>query len=140
MDNKFIPLDCDDDIILISTDSFTVSRLKELVIKGIKQKTPLSIDNKYSVGTGTFISHFHNFKIYDQNISIDDIQFSMIKQCQVLKIGSKGWQTGKIKIRMSISPITKYKDYVELEFCPDEPEAQESPLDDIRKLIQQAES
>ena len=44
---------------------------------------------------------------------------------EVLKIGAKGWQKGKLKIRVSV------------EFYPDEPEISEpeSPLDDIRKMM-----
>jgi len=51
--------------------------------------------------------------------------------CEILKIGAKGWQKGKIRIRVSV------------EFIPDEPEIEqtpetthpESPLDDIRRMI-----
>jgi len=62
--------------------------------------------------------------------------FSAGKDCEILKIGAKGWQKGKVKIRIS------------LEFCPEEPEdtetpennqpetnAPESPLDDLRRMI-----
>ncbi|MBD1809343.1 hypothetical protein H6F98_28370 [Microcoleus sp. FACHB-SPT15] len=56
--------------------------------------------------------------------------------CEVLKIGSMGWQKGKVRLRVS------------LEFCPDEPEVEEtapsneipqpeSPLDDIRQMMNQ---
>ena len=41
--------------------------------------------------------------------------------CEVLRPGAN-WQKGKVRIR--------------LEFCPDEPE---SPLDDIRQTIKEAE-
>ncbi len=46
---------------------------------------------------------------------------------EVLKIGAKGWQKGKLRIRVSV------------EFCPDEPEISEpeSPLDDLRQMINQ---
>jgi hypothetical protein len=46
---------------------------------------------------------------------------------EVLRIGSKGWQKGKIRIRISV------------EFCPDESEITqpESPLDDIHQRINQ---
>ena len=46
---------------------------------------------------------------------------------EVLKIGAKGWQKGKLKIRVTA------------EFYPDEPEISEpeSPLDDIRQMINQ---
>lgn len=41
--------------------------------------------------------------------------------CELLRIGSDGWQKGKMRVR------------VILEFCPDEPSTHESPLDDIRQ-------
>lgn len=57
--------------------------------------------------------------------------------CEILRLGAKGWQNGKVRIRVS------------LEFCPDEPAAKEmpssnepeisppeSPLDDIRRMIE----
>ncbi len=45
--------------------------------------------------------------------------------CEILKVGSKGWQPGKLKIKIT------------LEFIPDEPEIikPESPLDDLRRMI-----
>ncbi len=46
---------------------------------------------------------------------------------EVLRIGAKGWQKGKWRIKVS------------LEFYPDEPDISEpeSPLDDIRQMINQ---
>ncbi|MCC3414096.1 MULTISPECIES: KGK domain-containing protein [unclassified Microcoleus] len=56
--------------------------------------------------------------------------------CEILKIGAKGWQKGKVKIRVIV------------EFCTDEPEVEEtpennnsetskpeSPLDDLRRQL-----
>ncbi len=54
--------------------------------------------------------------------------------CQVLRFGRKGWQKGKVRIKVSV------------EFCPDEPDVEEkpasneitqpeSPLDDLRQMI-----
>jgi hypothetical protein len=54
---------------------------------------------------------------------------------EILKLGAKNWQKGKVRIRVS------------LEFCPDEPEIEEivsnqlevappeSPLDDLRRMM-----
>lgn len=44
---------------------------------------------------------------------------------EVLKIGAKGWQKGKIRVKISV------------EFEPDEPETKEpeSPLDDLRRMM-----
>ena len=62
--------------------------------------------------------------------------YSEGRDCEILKLGSKGWQKGKIKIKVTV------------EFCPDEPEIEEtlvstqaevnqsqSPLDDIRQMM-----
>jgi KGK domain len=136
MNNNFTPLNCDDDIILIATDSFTVSRLKELVIKGIRGKQPLNCGGNTTVATSSFISHFQSFKIYEQDIHIDEIKFKVVKKCQLLKIGSKGWQAGEITITLSIAPNGKKQDNVYIEFYADEPLEPESPLDDIRKMMQ----
>ena len=53
--------------------------------------------------------------------------FSKGIDCEILKLGAKGWQKGKVRIRVS------------LEFCPDEPETSqpESPLNDIRQMIKE---
>jgi len=69
MNNNYTPLDCDDDMILIAKDSFTVSRLKELIIKGIREKEPLSCGNNVTVSTASFISHLARLKIYEQDIN-----------------------------------------------------------------------
>ncbi|MTJ12108.1 hypothetical protein FJR11_05755 [Anabaena sp. UHCC 0187] len=135
MSDKFIPLHCDDDIIQISKDSLTVGRLRELVINGIRGKKSSYMGNNIDIYTRNCIDHLRDFKIYDQDIYVDDLQFQMLKDCQLLRIGGKGWQTGKIKIKMSISPMKKYSDYVDLEFCPNEPEIPESPLDDLRQSL-----
>ena len=45
------------------------------------------------------------------------------EKCEILKAGSKGWQTGKLKLKINLS----------LEFIPDEIEEVKSPLDDIRQ-------
>lgn len=50
---------------------------------------------------------------------------------EILRLNGKGWQKGKIRIKLT------------LEFCPDEPELKEtaantgteSPLDDLRRII-----
>ena len=47
------------------------------------------------------------------------------EECEILRAGSQGWEKGKIKLKMNIT----------LEFIPDEPEENKSPLDDVRKEI-----
>ena len=66
----------------------------------------------------------------------DEDWFNEGTNCEILKIGSKGWKTGKVRIKIS------------LEFCPNESVNEEeyfneklvhiqedSPLDDIRQAM-----
>ncbi len=46
-------------------------------------------------------------------------------ECEVLRLGAKEWHKGKLRIN--------------LEFCPNQPSEPESPLDDIRQTLKQAE-
>ena len=58
--------------------------------------------------------------------------------CEILRVGANGWKKGKIKLKLNVT----------IEFCPDEPEFEEtpennesetskpeSPLDDLRRQL-----
>ncbi|MEG3911283.1 KGK domain-containing protein [Microcoleus sp. w1-18aA5] len=58
--------------------------------------------------------------------------------CEILRVGAQGWKKGKIKIKLNVT----------IEFCPDEPDVEEtpennesetskpeSPLDDLRRQL-----
>ncbi|GAB4532650.1 MAG: hypothetical protein Tsb0014_17290 [Pleurocapsa sp.] len=47
------------------------------------------------------------------------------ESCEILKAGASGWQKEKIKFKVNLT----------LEFIPDEPEIEKSPLDDVRQEI-----
>ena len=137
MNPKFTPLDCDDDVVLLERDTFKVSRLKELCLQEIGNKFYRNIYNRETKQPDITVAHFFNHISFGgESISFSEIQFNSVKDCQLLKIGGKGWQKGKLKIQIcrEYSNGTHYK--VCLEFCPDEPIEQESPLDDLRKLVE----
>lgn len=63
--------------------------------------------------------------------------------CEILSVGAQGWQKGKIKLKLNVT----------IEFCPDEPEVEEtpendesetsqpeSPLDDLRRQFLKQEN
>lgn len=137
MNPKFTPLDCDDDVVLLTSDTFKVSRLKELCLQGIRNKFYENIYNSQTKQPGLIVASFFNgISFGGESISFSKIQFNSIKDCQLLKIGGKGWQKGKLKIQICREYSNGTHDKVYLEFCPDEPIEQESPLDDIRKLVE----
>ncbi len=118
-----------DDALLVKDKAFKIGQVKEAVTKAFRgelAKILYDLLNSYGVqiDPGGHVSgnkfYRHNHKWFDDGIN-----------CEILKIGAKGWQKGKIKIKVT------------LEFCPDEPEIEEapeitqpeSPLDDIRRMI-----
>ncbi len=117
-ENSFLPNYGDDDVCSpYENEMFKVGRLRE-TIKGAFIGSIQQALNDVLMKAG--------LKFYtDKNWLGDGVD------CEILKIGAKGWQKGKIKIRVSV------------EFCPDEPEIEEapqitepeSPLDDIRRMI-----
>jgi len=141
MNNKFIILDCDDDVVLFEKDTFKVSRLKELLNNQIQYKLDRQFFRTYYKGInsepdGKVIDLLSKISLNSENIEIDEIQYNSLKDCQLLKIGGKEWQKGKLKIKICIYPEDQESDEVHLEFCSDELIETESPLDDLRKMIQ----
>ncbi|MEH1827864.1 MAG: KGK domain-containing protein [Nostoc sp.] len=138
MKNKFITLDCDD-VVLLEKDTFKVSRLKELVQEQIYSKWERhSASYLYSIqNANTQISEFFKqLSVSQETIKIDEVKLNLVIDCQILKISSRGWQKGKLKIKIYISNVTKDKYRLYLEFYPDESAKSQSSLDDIRKMIQ----
>ena len=81
------------------------------------------------------------YSLSSKGVSIDKInnlrpQYILLDKgidCEILRIGAKGWKKGRLRLKLQVS----------VEFCPDEPDAEEtgeisqpdSPLDDLRKII-----
>ncbi|MEH1897161.1 MAG: KGK domain-containing protein [Nostoc sp.] len=122
MKNKFIPLDCGDDVILFENNTYKVSKLRELVIRQFIKKWHQKIStyttqiNNDSVG-----SLFGSISAGDESIPFSEIKLNAVKDCQVLKIDGKGWHKGKLEIKIIIYPNSHKSNNVCLEFHPDEP-------------------
>ncbi|MGB3755175.1 MAG: KGK domain-containing protein [Rivularia sp. (in: cyanobacteria)] len=135
--NFSISLDCDDDVVFFEKDTFKVSRLKELTIREVRKKIIIQIhDSKKQYGGEGINTFLRAITIGEENLNFDYIKFETIRECQILQLNGKGWQKGKINIEICISPEDKKFDKVNLEFFPEQPIEPESPLDDIREMIQ----
>ena len=95
----------------------------------------LNQDDVVSVKPDTFnnLDVSKTFKVLDLIVAIreyvgadgtdeENLYYGKGLNSEVLKLGAKGWQKGKVRIT--------------LEFCPDEPE---SPLGDLRQQLKQIE-
>jgi hypothetical protein len=115
-------LEGDDDILLFGKDTFTVGRFRELLTGDFAQKNGQTINTISHLNAGTV-----HVRLLESKWN------STLLDCQFLKIGSKGWEKGKIRIKVSYE-FENNIIRVRLEFSPDEPPQPESPLDDLREL------
>ncbi|MGI8505169.1 MAG: KGK domain-containing protein [Hassallia sp.] len=118
-ENSFLPNYGDDDVCSSSDNAmFKVGKLRQTIKQAFIGSIQKALNDVLKSAVLEFYTHTKDWL----GDGID---------CEILKIGAKGWQKGKIKIRVNV------------EFCPDEPEIEEaleitepeSPLDDIRRMI-----
>lgn len=122
MENKFEILDSEQGDVVIDFDGY-IFKVSQLY---------LALANLFLIAGG----------LYELNTQLESIQSRCLPSiensenwinkgvdCQILKPG-KNWQSGKFRMKVT------------LEFCPDEPEIiePESPLDDLRRKINEATS
>ncbi|OKH33931.1 hypothetical protein NIES2119_21800 [[Phormidium ambiguum] IAM M-71] len=114
--NYYLQNCSNDDVIQFSNAIHKVGQLKTAM--------KLAVNNQDNLPCTLYSAlHKQGFKLEDlaatQKLLIDGLD------AEILKIGAKGWQKGKIRVRVT------------LEFEPDEPETNEpeSPLDDLRRMM-----
>ncbi|MEG5138071.1 MULTISPECIES: KGK domain-containing protein [unclassified Microcoleus] len=136
MKDKFNFHNCgNDDALSFGNAMLKVEKLKEAVngvlpeyglgeaLDSCLKRQKLYIDVGLATGQGHFL--YENW--FGQGID-----------CEILRVGTQGWNKGKIKIKLNVT----------IEFCPDEPEVEEtpennesetsqpeSPLDDLRRQL-----
>ncbi|MEM1169750.1 MAG: KGK domain-containing protein [Cyanobacteria bacterium P01_H01_bin.35] len=138
MTNTFQTLECDTDILMIGKDTFTVERFKELARKRIDARFSKRYVDKDANCSKEIASW-----LFEQSLEIIEnetrITFGNIKlifpiegiDCKMLKLGSKTWKPGKLRIQVMLQKASIQT--MEFEFCYDEPPQPKSPLDDIRE-------
>ena len=135
VNQKYEILEGDNDVLLLNNkDTFTVQRFKELVGNKFNDIVGVYIESKRT-DVMKLMSSLSISEETQTRISGGDIKWNSAIEgidCQVLKVGSKGWEKGKIKIEVSKS-FQSGQTQACIKFCPDEPPEQKSPLDDIRQ-------
>ncbi|MEG4501186.1 KGK domain-containing protein [Microcoleus sp. F10-C6] len=123
----------DDDVCSFDSTMFKVGRLRQVMNSAISLQLESALEEAFKT-QGLQI----NTTKYDTQLRcrVQQKWLGSGIDCETLKIGAKGWQKGKVKIRVIV------------EFCPDEPEVEEtpennesetskpeSPLDDLRRQL-----
>jgi hypothetical protein len=116
MTESFIKLEQDNDIVMLDKDTFTVSRLKELMTENMRTRlfsNPPNLPN--SLG--------QSLKITDKSIALDLTEFRLVFPLngidgQLLQLKSGRWILGKIRFQVDVNKGNTVN--TELEFAPDE--------------------
>ncbi len=128
-------LDGDEDVLLLGKATFTVRRFKQLAASNFRK----ILDIYSKSAEDSICMMMKNLQINEETqIMGGNINWKTSQQgiaCQILKIGSKGWQKGKLQIEIngSLEYAGKAQTSTSIKFFPDEPPKQKSPLDDIRQ-------
>lgn len=151
MNDKFKPLDRDDDVLLFdNNNTFTVAKLKDLVSQEFKERFLTSYHSQpmYRGGSTERVdikSDLSTISFDSKGFLCSEIQWKCRNSvnCKLLKVGFGGWQEGTVRVQARIVNSyyenydpQKYKKAVIdicIEFCPDQPTEPISPLDDIRQ-------
>jgi len=124
MTELFIKLEQDNDIVMLGKDTFTVSRLKELMTENMKVRLFEHTNiGKYCQGV---LSEMlcQGLKITDKSIPLDLREFRLVfplngTECQLLRSKSGKWISGKIRFQVDVNKQGNTVN-TELEFADDE--------------------
>jgi KGK domain len=122
---------CDEkDVLAVGNQMIKIGKFKYILDNAFSPS-----DIRHSKVANAINEHFKSSAV---ELYAGDLILQRGIRCEILRIGSKGWQQGKIRVNVT------------LEFIPDEPETEvltvseqpeiskpESPLDDLRRMMNQ---
>lgn len=136
MEDKFDLHNCgNDDALSFGNAMLKIEKLKKTVNRVLPEYELGETLNKSLREQNLHINIPHND--FRQRLSYEE-WFGQGINCEILRVGAPGWKKGKIKLKLNVT----------IEFCPDEPEVEEtpennqleisppeSPLDDLRRQL-----
>jgi hypothetical protein len=125
----------DEDVLLFEEATFMVRRFKELAASKFTKIVEVYVE-RGGYSPRKMMDWMSELCINEETkIMGGDIKWNSPTEgidCQLLIIGAKGWQKGKLKIEVNRS-FQSGEAQTSIKFCPDEPLEPKSPLDDIRQ-------
>lgn len=124
MENSFNSIDCDDDDVLeIGEYTYKVNKLKQALklASNASDNLPSQLHNE-----------LNRHKVIIQQ-PLSKTWFNEGIDCQILNLGSPTWKKGKVKFNLSIEFYIE--EDMETTNNDIDPNKAESPLDDLRRMI-----
>lgn len=137
MDDNLQPLNCnDDDVFSLGDDAFKVSKFRKAVTKAFGNDIGGQLSNQLKGHLGV--------KIADAILAPQGMNYPHARwfndgiDCEILKIGSKNWQKGKVRIKVSVEfYVENPEDSETLEIDESAIREPESPLDELRQMMKE---
>lgn len=138
------PISNDEDVLLFDSDTFTVSKFKGLIktecLSRFMKWDGHSYHNTpagYTVKSELFYMSFPSVSLGFKEIQLKSVPI----KCKLLKVGSKGWEEGKIRISIFIQEPEKNNtvQQIDLQFCPDKPDESLPILEELEEIRQSEE-
>ena len=119
MTESFIKLEQDNDIVMLDKDTFTVSRLKELMTENMRHRLFYEPDSRSPLTSRLC----QDLKITDKSIQLKLNEIRLVFppngiDGQLLQLKSGRWILGKIRFQVDVNKGNTVN--TELEFAPDE--------------------
>jgi KGK domain len=142
MNNKFKLIGCnDDDVVSFNGNLLKFAKFKDNLEEEFQQKVNFLVV-KNDKENSSKVLNLTRLSLGECNLTINLSSAKEGKECEILRLGSKSWEKGKVRTQAFIeffptNTTEKAKINFTIEFSPDEPEITEleSPLDDIRRMI-----
>ena len=135
MEKNFSLQNCDeDDVLSFGDDTFKVSKFR----KAVNGAFGNNLGNQFY----SQLSSYQGIKIDGAILAPKGINepyarwFNDGIDCEILQLGSKGWQKGKVRIKVSVEFYVE-EDSQQLVSESSGIELPESPLDDLRQMMNQ---
>lgn len=138
MEDKFVPLESEQDVILFDENTYIIWNFKKIIAQEISNKFHTYLgDNR-----GEVLNLFQNINNNQITFPTKKMTWHSCLKCQILRVCSPKWQSGELRVKADITFYeTSQKVYktldieIFLEFCDDQIIEYQSPLDDLRENI-----
>ena len=136
MEDSFYLSECgDDDVLSFEDTTFKVSKFRKAVDKSFDSDLGSTLSSRLN-NAGIYIAE----KILKPTNDCQEYErwFKNGIDCEILNLGSKSWKKGKVRIKISVEFYVEEQEVVETPSSDKLENSQpESPLEDIRRMINQ---
>ncbi|MDF5709901.1 MAG: KGK domain-containing protein [Nostoc sp. S4] len=126
MQDEFKPIECNDgDVLDFGDMTYKIAKFKQAMNASSNSTLTYALNQELS-RQGVNLKQFQNMNWFQKGID-----------CEILTLGSQSWKKGKVKFQISVEFYAQEEDVQITNSNNLEITETESPLDDLRRMIQE---